>query len=536
MLRKIREKMGTNTGSIVNKTILESSLQNSGPTTPVNSTAPSSPVMPAAPMARRIPSAPRAAIAPPSKAPMGAPRNPSYKPRAESMDIAPEDEKLLTSYFGSVQKDKIVALYRKVLSKQAPLPAVPDVTTLDFSVIGARGRIHTDIRRIFKRRLETEFLASSDSITVYDEAKKARFTDSRAVKTGESIEGRRGPSPIKLIPERIFVLSPDDERILVEYFGAPFKEQILVFHKKLLANPGKSLAPTGFILSEHISKASHYDLIQLDVGRIFEERLGIEFVDGKVRVFPSGLRYTGSDNMNTHKSEPEPSMDTSQTTEPVSGPLTVPKARSTSESSGSRLPSTGVATTASQSVPPSSELDEQMLVAPNQIDPTVYQDPAPDISVLPEIVQNAQPAASGDKHGQQRDNLPQSPAPHDMLAALSSMRRKNPYLLRGTVVMFNLAAKIYPRTFIGLLFESFASDTKHAIATVGEELRCNIKYHMVDMDLLLWTKAYDPNDRISRDRGHLFLQGWISRTFSFGMALPSEHVSIFSPVVVVAMT
>jgi hypothetical protein len=111
-----------------------------------------------------------------------------------------------------------------------------------------------------------------------------------------------------------------------------------------------------------------------------------------------------------------------------------------------------------------------------------------------------------------------------MLTTLASVWSSG--VIRGNVVMHNTVVQIFNRTFIGLLFGYFASDTKQAITAVGAELRCHLKYKVVSTgDLILWTEPHDPEDENSFNRGHMFLGGWISRTAAFGMVKPSEHVS-----------
>ena len=74
--------------------------------------------------------------------------------------------------------------------------------------------------------------------------------------------------------------------------------------------------------------------------------------------------------------------------------------------------------------------------------------------------------------------------------------------------MQNSAPAVFNKTFVGELFNCFASDTKEAIASIGADLNCNIHYYVISTgDLFLWTEPQTSGDIMSFNRGHVFITG-----------------------------
>ncbi|KAH7389092.1 hypothetical protein BKA64DRAFT_679808 [Cadophora sp. MPI-SDFR-AT-0126] len=122
------------------------------------------------------------------------------------------------------------------------------------------------------------------------------------------------------------------------------------------------------------------------------------------------------------------------------------------------------------------------------------------------------------------DFHPQSVVPAGLSAQLAQIWAQNPFLGKGTVVMQNTVPAVFNKAFVGELFNCFASDTKQAIAAIGEELMCHIHYYVISTgDLFLWTEPHIPGDVGSFNRGHIFITGWVARISSFGMVKPSVH-------------
>ncbi|KAI9047483.1 hypothetical protein LZ554_008202 [Drepanopeziza brunnea f. sp. 'monogermtubi'] len=446
----------------LSKTKYEPAQRNMASTTPVNAAAPTTPVVPAAPVATRAPSAHRASV--PSKAPVDAPKSPFYKHPDEIIYIKSKDE-----------------------------------------------------------RLQTELLDNNGKVSIRDTAKQAALGNSTAAATSEkpgkacSTDGHQRTPPTKSVTESIFVLSPEDERVLVDHCGASFKDEILLLHKEVLKNPRKTPASIGFIISGPITKLPHHSVFPQEVGRIFENRLGTGLVCGKtntIKVFASPWRNPGPDsNSILRGGEPKAGVDVVHTSDLGSRQLAVSGVQHTSAQFGSPLLPNGTATTGPQSGPFASGRNRQVPATQNRSNTSSSAQAGASQSNLP---------ISDVYNGQRFENIPPSPAPQKILTTLTSVWSSG--VIKGSVVMHNTVVQIFTKTFIGLLFGYFASDTKQAITAVGAELKCHLKYKVVFTgDLLLWTEPHDPEDESSFNRGHMFLGGWISRTASFGFVKPSEH-------------
>lgn len=73
-----------------------------------------------------------------------------------------------------------------------------------------------------------------------------------------------------------FVIKPEDEEILVTYFGADFKDKLLEFHQSILAKPTAKPAVFGSLLTPPITDRVLRGRMHGDVRRIFESRLETE--------------------------------------------------------------------------------------------------------------------------------------------------------------------------------------------------------------------------------------------------------------------
>ncbi|KAL5315086.1 hypothetical protein ACEPPN_017737 [Leptodophora sp. 'Broadleaf-Isolate-01'] len=137
------------------------------------------------------------------------------------------------------------------------------------------------------------------------------------------------------------------------------------------------------------------------------------------------------------------------------------------------------------------------------------------------------PARSASNQVEGLDSHPQSSPPLHLISQLTQMWARDPFLGKGTVVMQNTVPVVHNKTFVGELFNCFASDRKQAIAAVGAELKCHIHYYATSTgDLFLWTEPQIPGDIGSFNRGHVFLTGWVTRIISFGMVKPSVHWNV----------
>jgi len=73
-----------------------------------------------------------------------------------------------------------------------------------------------------------------------------------------------------------FVIKPEDENVLVTYFGTEFKDKMLEFHQSILAKPTAKPAVFGSILTPPITDRVLRGRMHGDVRRIFESRLETE--------------------------------------------------------------------------------------------------------------------------------------------------------------------------------------------------------------------------------------------------------------------
>ena len=75
---------------------------------------------------------------------------------------------------------------------------------------------------------------------------------------------------------RAFTLAPTDEELLVTYFGAKFKDELLQFHQKILAKPTAKPSVFGSIDAPEITDKATRGRMHGDVRRIFASKLETE--------------------------------------------------------------------------------------------------------------------------------------------------------------------------------------------------------------------------------------------------------------------
>lgn len=123
------------------------------------------------------------------------------------------------------------------------------------------------------------------------------------------------------------------------------------------------------------------------------------------------------------------------------------------------------------------------------------------------------PARSASNQVEGLDSHPQSSPPLHLISQLTQMWARDPFLGKGTVVMQNTVPVVHNKTFVGELFNCFASDRKQAIAAVGAELKCHIHYYATSTGDLFLCRCWE---------GLICLAGWISLD-PVATALPSPQ-------------
>ncbi|KFY37287.1 hypothetical protein V494_04829 [Pseudogymnoascus sp. VKM F-4513 (FW-928)] len=104
--------------------------------------------------------------------------------------------------------------------------------------------------------------------TAADSAKPPTATPSSAAATADS-----------------FALTPEDEVLLDNYFGADVREQIVKMYKKILAKPNEKAATYGSVTSEPILDRALRTKLHQDMRRIFDSRLETNTdKDGLIRI------------------------------------------------------------------------------------------------------------------------------------------------------------------------------------------------------------------------------------------------------------
>ena len=159
--------------------------------------------------------------------------------------------------------------------------------------------------------------------------------------------------------------------------------------------------------------------------------------------------------------------------------------------------------------------------APVQFEPTAAEAPKASLTGAQQLVLNPPggstsrrdlrtppPTTSIRTISEGTESYPQSVAPGRLSAQLAQMWAQDPFLAKGTVVMQNSAPAVFNKTFVGELFNCFASDTKEAIASIGADLNCNVHYYVISTgDLFLWPEPQTSGDIMSFNRGHVFITG-----------------------------
>lgn len=91
--------------------------------------------------------------------------------------------------------------------------------------------------------------------------------------------------PAKDGQKATFVINLEDQELLAKYFGATLKDDLIVFHEKVLSKPGAKPAVFGSLLSEPITDRPLRGRIHQDMRRIFESRIEtLSIDDGKIQI------------------------------------------------------------------------------------------------------------------------------------------------------------------------------------------------------------------------------------------------------------
>ena len=116
-----------------------------------------------------------------------------------SFQLSAADETLLTTYFGVAVKEKILALNEKILAqpdaKGSVLKAFGKISSESIPDRALRGRIHDNIRRIFRSRIDTQTEHGSDRIIFSAMPKPNKAVDlSKGSPHGSNLNGQiKGP-------------------------------------------------------------------------------------------------------------------------------------------------------------------------------------------------------------------------------------------------------------------------------------------------------------------------------------------------------
>lgn len=70
--------------------------------------------------------------------------------------------------------------------------------------------------------------------------------------------------------QNAFDISPNDHELLTKYFGPTLKDELVLFHEKILAKPKAKPSTFGFLFSEPITDRPLRGRLHQDVRRIFE--------------------------------------------------------------------------------------------------------------------------------------------------------------------------------------------------------------------------------------------------------------------------
>jgi tRNA pseudouridine13 synthase len=86
-----------------------------------------------------------------------------------------------------------------------------------------------------------------------------------------------------------FVLSSEDDKTLVQYFGAAFKDELVKFHEKILAKPEAKPAVFGSLLSSPITDRVLRGQIHQNIRRIFDSKIETTLIEDDVIKFTAAL-------------------------------------------------------------------------------------------------------------------------------------------------------------------------------------------------------------------------------------------------------
>ena len=82
-----------------------------------------------------------------------------------------------------------------------------------------------------------------------------------------------------------FILDPEDEELLIKYFSADFKDDLVNFQKRILAKPKAKPATLGSLLSSPVTDRVLRGRIHQDVRRIFDSKIETASIDDGVIKF-----------------------------------------------------------------------------------------------------------------------------------------------------------------------------------------------------------------------------------------------------------
>ncbi|KAE9374717.1 pseudouridine synthase [Stipitochalara longipes BDJ] len=104
-----------------------------------------------------------------------------------------------------------------------------------------------------------------------------------------------------------FVVSPADQEVLVNYFGAALKDDIIKFHQKVLSKPDAKAAHFGELLSKPITDKAVRGRLHQDVRRIFDSHLETQMLDEgiiKITAAPrASKRRNGMSQPQNHRNQ-----------------------------------------------------------------------------------------------------------------------------------------------------------------------------------------------------------------------------------------
>lgn len=112
-------------------------------------------------------------------------------------------------------------------------------------------------------------------------------------------------------------------------------------------------------------------------------------------------------------------------------------------------------------------------------------------------------------------------APVSIMTALTQVRKNQPVIPDGAVVMQNMDSTICNRETVAHMFRCLQAEDAASITFISNSLKCHIRYQRSwNRDLLLWIETFTHGDTAAFSAGHLFLKGWVQRNLGFGVVQP----------------